>query len=435
MSARLTTRRVVLVLAVVLIAVGLGSVAKRTFWGSSCGAERLDDPRSPLQSAEVMRQRPNADRDKLVAAVDAMAAPFGPVEAGLDYYYDQYLRAYGVPGGILTRTKDNAPFTYLDDETLEPRWSLRPTSQRTAWDASVDRFLVLNLEDRSPITIGSFDLGSGKAVWCVEVDAAHRDGDPVATTFLDGGDVVAALPDGTDIALIRLKAKDGEQDWSRVIPADRADYLGALDERLLVVGGSEESRLTDPAAEVTATPAISGVDAQTGEVAWTWSDQGKGPLHVVGVIDGSVVVMVRTDRGTELVGVSGAGKETWRTGLFAGGREATLRGDVVLVRSTEWITAYDARGGHRLWATAIPTDKPYIPLGFTLSQMPSVDADHLLVPTVSSLDLFDLTDGLITRYRMPTDGLSSAYFPYQLLVTEKHLGVVANTGAALAGRE
>lgn len=428
-------RWIVVALALVLILVGGGSVVARKIWGPRC-AGQVEDPISPLQSAATMQQRPDEDRDRLAAAINSMGSPFGPVVAGRDYYYNQLLHLYGVPGGVLAWTKNNAPVTYLDDETLTPRWSLKPTAQRTAWDVSEDRFLLLNLDDEEPVTLAQFALRSGAGRWCVELNARHHEGEPVSTTFLDGGDVVVALPSGPDIRLTRLSGKDGDQRWSRrLTSADRADYLGALTDGLLVVGGSEESRLTDPSITGAAASTVTAVDIGTGRPTWTWGDGPGTRLHVVGTTATSVLAMVRNATGTDLVGLAVTGQEQWRTELAAGAREATLREDVVVVRSKAGLDGYDVAAGKVRWHRAIPQDRPFIPLGFSLTQMPSIDAGHLLVPTVSSLELLDLADGSSVSYRMPTDGLSSAYFPYQLLVTARHLGVVGNTGAVLAARE
>lgn len=436
MGRRPTYRLVVLGLALALIVVGGALFAVRMIWPPSCAAEKVDAAVSPLQSAEVMQQRPDADRDRTVAAVNAMGAPFGPVVAGRDYYYDQFLRLYGVPGGVLAWTKNSAPVTLLDDETLDPRWSLKPTAKRTAWDVSEDKFLLLDLEEKGPVTIGQFGLRDAARDWCVEADLTHREGDPVSTAFLDDGDVVLALPDGGGIALLRLDGDDGDEQWARKLAtADRADYVGSPSGSLLVVGGSEESRLTDPAVGTSTSSAITGIDPADGSTTWTWDDGPGSTLHVVGDVAGRLVVMVRNKAGIDLVGISGQGKELWRTLLPAGGRQTTLRGQVVLTRSDAGLTAYDALTGTKRWSRAIPADKPSIPLGFTLGQMPSVDAEHLLLPTVSSLELLDLTDGTSTSFAMPTEGLSSDYFAYQLLASDRHLGVVTNTGAVVAARE
>ena len=433
---RWSRRQAVLALvALALMTVASVSFISRNVFGPDCGAEQVDSPRSPLQDAAGVAARADEDLGRTVDAVGAMGPPFGPVIAGAAYYYDQFLRLYGVPDGVLAWTKNNAPVTYLADEDLAPRWSLRPTSKRTAWDASEDRFLLLNLEEKGPVTIAAFDLADGERSWCVEVGAKHQDGQPVATTFLDGGDVVAVLPSDQDVAVIRLARKDGEQDWSRRIStAGRADYLGMLDDRLLVVGGSEEARQADPATTGSSTPTVTALDVATSAVAWTWGD-GPSTLHVVGPAAGRLLVTSRSASGTDLVALSATGTEAWRTRLPAGARETTLRSDVLVVRTAAGLEGIDARTGRSLWRRPIPTDRPYVPLGFTLGQMPSTDADHLLLPTVSSLELLDVTDGTSTSYAMPTDGLSSAYFPYQLLVTARHLGVVTNTGAVLAARE
>ena len=139
-----------------------------------------------------------------------MGAPFGTVRAGVGYDYDQWLHLYAVSGGVLTWTKNNAPVTYLEDGTLTPRWSLRPATKRTAWDASADRFLLLDLAGSRPTTVGAFDLATGKPTWCAELAPRHRNGDPVATAFLGDGDVMVALPGKHGVVMTRLGGANGD---------------------------------------------------------------------------------------------------------------------------------------------------------------------------------------------------------------------------------
>lgn len=427
------SRGLLALLVVAVVAAGAVVAVTVLREGNECGAERVADPRSVLQSATTMADRPDEYRDALAAAIGSMAAPFGEVDAGIDYYYKQWLHLYGATGGVLAWTQDNAPVTYLDDEDLEPRWSLRPATKRTAWDASAQSFLLLELADDAPVAASSYGLGSGEQRWCTELTLEHRAGEPVASTFLDDGDVVVALPDATGIQLTRLSGDDGDLKWvGRTTAAARADYLGPLGEDQLVVGGVEEHRLAQPGKPL-ATGQVAALDAESFEVVWAWTPQGSA-VHVVGVVGGSVLATERLPSGTDLVSLDD-GIERWRTRIAGGGFEATLRGDVVLTRSRTGLDAYDATSGTALWQRDLPTDRTYFPYGFGLGQMPSLDEDHVLMPTTTSLDVLDLGDGTTATYPLPTDGVSSTYWPYQLLVTENHLGVLTNTGTVLARRE
>jgi outer membrane protein assembly factor BamB len=440
-SLALPRRWVAGLLACVLLAVAaVVVVVLRTHHGSTrCGATAVQHPRDPLLSVAQMAARPDARLDRLTAAVDAMPAPVGQVRAGVGFDYDQYLHAYGVAGGVLTWTKNNAPVTYLDETSLTPRWSLRPASRRTAWDASKDRFLLLDLGASTGTRVSSYGLSEGRKVWCTDLGLHQVDGDPVATTFLDGGDVLVALRSahGDGITLTRLRGTSGGRVWQHTLAgADRADFLGELEPGTALVGGSEEYRLAASLPTSAPATAISALDTTDGHAIWSWGAGAGSLVHVVGVADGRVVVSVRSTTGTELVALDGQdGSVLWRATPPALAYEATLRGDVVVVRSPAGLDAYAATDGTLRWHYATPSDRTFFPYGFTLGQMPSLDADHVLVPTTTSLLVLDLRNASTTTLPLPVDGISTTFWPYQLLATDHLVGVVTNTGAVLAARE
>jgi hypothetical protein len=234
---------------VLVVVVGVVAVVLR-HQVSPCRDELVDAPRNPLLSPAGMREQPDPRLDTLAAAVTAMDAPFGEVVAGVGYDYDQWLRVFGFEAGLLAFTKNNAPVTLLDADSLLPRWSLRPGTKRIAWDAAGDRFLLLDLSAKDPTPVSAYDATDGRRVWCAELPQRQASGDPVATAFLDDGDVLVALPDGDRIALSRLAAASGKTRWTREYSTvGRADYLGPLDDSLVVAlmraclaGGSD--RLT-----------------------------------------------------------------------------------------------------------------------------------------------------------------------------------------------
>ena len=59
----------------------------------------------------------------------------------------------------------------------------------------------------------------------------------------------------------------------------------------------------------------------------------------------------------------------------------------------------------------------------------------MLVPTTTALVALDVRDGNQVGYPLPVDGVSTTYWPYQLLATPDLLGVVTNTGAVVTRRE
>lgn len=418
--------------AFLLVVVAVVVVLVRT-QVAPCRDERVS-PRKPLLNPTRMGEQPDPRLDRLADAVEAMEAPFGEVLAGVGYDYDQWLSLYGIEGGVLAFTKNNAPVTLLDGDDLTPRWSLRPASKRIAWDAAGDRFLLLDLAADTGTRVSSYDVTDGERVWCAELDQEHRDGDPVSTTFLDNGDVLVALPEGRQTALTRL-SDSGEPIWSRRFDGvGTADYLGQLRDDLVLVGGSEEYRLAEQGLDTKAGSMIRALEASDGNPAWSWSGDAGSLVHVVGVADGRVIVTERSTEGVRLFALSDEGDEVWSTVPEDAAFEATLRNGMVVMKSAAALYGYDAGTGSLEWEVAVPTDRTYFPYGFTLGQMPSLDADRVLVPTTTELVALDVHDGSQEAFPLPVDGISTTYWPYQLLATPDLLGVVTNTGGIVARR-
>lgn len=420
--------------AVLLVVVGVVVVVVRTT-APSCRDEVEASPRSPLLSVAGMAGQPDARLDRLAASVGAMAAPFGEVLGGVGFDYGQWLHLYGTDDGLVAFTKGNAPVTVLDPGDLTARFAVRPDSKRIAWDASGQDFLLLDLSADADTRVSAYSLADGRRRWCAQVGQQHRAGQPVATTVLDHGDVLTALPDHGRIALTRLSGTSGKQQWTRSYAGmDRADYLGPLADGLVVAGGSEEFRLADrPGTK--GGPVITAVDGATGKPAWQWRAEPGVTAHVVGVDEGLVVVVERGPGGVRLLALSGDGTERWSTAPTDAAFESTLRGDTVVMKSAAALFGYDATTGQPRWRTDVPTDRTYFPYGFSLDQMPSLDEGHVLMPTTTALVVLDVQDGTQVSYPLPVDGISTTYWPYQLAVTPDAIAVVTNTGGVVARRE
>jgi outer membrane protein assembly factor BamB len=236
--------------------------------------------------------------------------------------------------------------------------------------------------------------------------------------------------------LTRLAAGTGEETWSRShAGVGRADYLGPLTDELVLVGGSEEFRLAEQAPDAKGGPVISAIDAGDGSPEWTWSADKGSVAHVVGIDAEQAVVVERGPGGVRMFALSAAGEEGWSIEPEDAAYEATLRDGVVVMKSASALYGYDAESGDQLWRKPVPTDRTYFPYGFTLGQMPSLDADRVLVPTTTDLVALDVHDGDEVRYALPVDGINTTYWPYQLVATDDLLGVVTNTGAVVARRE
>ena len=423
----------VLAACVLVVAVVVVVVVNRTV--APCRDKLVAGPHSPLLSPAAMRQQPDARLDQLATDIDQLDDPFGAVVAGVGYDYDQWLHLYGIADGVLAFTKNNAPVTLLDPTTLKARWSLRPDGKRIAWDSEGGRFLLLDLDKDHATRVSAYDVKDGHRTWCASLDQEQASGDPVATTFLSDGDVLTALPDGAKVALTRLRAGTGDRVWGRSYAGvARADYLGPLTDDLALIGGSEEFRLADLPTDDPGGPVIAAVDTSDGSPAWTWSVDPGTVAHVVGVDAGRVVVVQRGAEGIRLLGLSDSGTQDWSVEPEDAAYEATLRDGVVVMKSDGALYGYDDRTGEQLWKKAVPTDRTYFPYGFTLGQMPSLDAGHVLVPTTTALVALDVHDGSEVSYPLPVDGISTTYWPYQLLATPDLLGVVTNTGAVVARR-
>jgi hypothetical protein len=420
--------------AVVLVVVGVVVVVVRA-QVAPCRDEVVEEPRSPLLSPEQMQDQPDERLDQLATSVGAMGPPFGDVVAGVGYDYDQWLHLYGTDSGVLAFTKNNAPVTMLDPDTLEPLWALRPTSKRIAWDAYDGRFLLLDLAADKDTRVSSYDV-HGDRIWCQSLGQKHADGDPVSTAFLEDDDVLTALPDGDKVAVTRISGRTGEKTWSRSYDGvSRADYLGALTDDLVLVGGTEEFRLAEQAPESTGGSAIRALQASDGSPEWSWTADEGSLVHVVGVDSGRVIAVERSTGGVRLFALSDDGEELWSIDPEDAAYEATLRDGVVVMKSAAALYGYDDETGELLWKEKVPTDRTYFPYGFTLGQMPSLDGGRVLVPTTSELLALDVHDGSKEAYPLPVDGINTTYWPYQLLATSDLLGVVTNTGAVVARRE
>ncbi len=400
-----------------------------------CRDEVDTAPRNPVLSQERMREQPDARLDRLASAVGAMDAPFGEVVGGVGYDYDQWLHLYGIDGGMVAFTKRNAAVTVLDAGAhVSARWAVTPHSKRIAWDASDQVLLLLDLSAKDDTRVSAYALDDGHRVWCASVGQHQAAGQPVATTFLDGGSVLTALPDGDRTALTRLSPA-GKTVWSRSYTGmSRADYLGPLTDGLVLAGGTDEYRLAEQAPTSDAGPAITAVDVSDGNPEWTWSAPADSLVHVVGVDDGRTIAVERSPDGVRMFALDDSGTELWSIVPQDAAYEATLRGDVVVMKSAAALSGYDARSGELLWKQKVPTDHTYFPYGFTLGQMPSLDEDHVLMPTTTDLVVLDVRDGSEESQPLPVDGISTTYWPYQLAVTGDAIGVVTNTGAVVARR-
>ncbi|ROR89233.1 putative pyrroloquinoline-quinone binding quinoprotein [Nocardioides aurantiacus] len=423
-------------LVVAVLAAGAGTWLTRREAAPGCGAEVTSyaaaDSASPFLDADARAADPDERRDRLVEVLQDDGGPLGEVLGAVGYDYQQWAQVGGYAQGIGVRTRDDPDFTMLDDETLEPRWSVAVGTQRSTYDADHSRYVVLTLPaDRAPDVV-ALDADSGRQRWCARLDGGPLSRESVVSTqLLDEGIVVLA-----DDRLSRL-GPDGPG-WERDATLTGTDFLGSFDGGLLV-GGSPLTDLLDPSAleRREAGPALALLDADTGRARWTDDLPAGAGVSVVGTTEDRAV-LTRWDAGDaegRLVALDADGREAWSVVPARGtAYDATVRAGRVLVRAgTRW-SAYDATDGRRLWAFTVPATPQFLPYGSELAAVPLLDEDHVLVAGTDALHVLDLRTGRRTSTPLPTDGVSTTFWPYAVVLSPSLVALATNTAAVVARR-
>ncbi len=435
--------------AVVVTAAGTVAVPRLVpEWFASCGEDVVElaaaGSRSPFLDATGRAEQPDRDRDALVSALDGAPAPFGEVLGAVGYHYDQWAQISAFEQGIGIRTRDNPDFTMLDDQTLRPRWSVEVRTKRSTYDASAERYLVTTMPADGPPDLVALDAGTGRRLLCTTLGrTVVRPGDPFATAVLDDEDVAVLAPAGGERELLsRIDGRDGSQVWERTLDAGSGDYLGELAEGKLLVGGRDHFGLFDreAMADRAAGPALVLVSADDGKTIWKRTLPARTDVHVVGT-DAATGTAVLTEWSTRagtalLKAIDVEGNQLWYALPARGTFDVALRSGRIIVRAGNLWSAYDITGGRRLWTHTVPAQPQFLPYGFELDSMPMLDADHVLVGGTTALHVLDLDTGEMTSPApLPTDGINTTYWPYQLAVSPGLVAVATNTGAVVLRRE
>jgi outer membrane protein assembly factor BamB len=434
-------------LVVVLLLGGGALTFVRHLRANACGAgddvvtgSKAD---SPLLTAAQLQRRPDQRLDRLARAIGSMPAPFGKVVGGLAFDYGQYLNLAGLPDGLAATTKNNALFAVLSP-TLEPRWGIENSTDPHAWDVSSNRFFNIDQRPKKPITVSSYDLADGHRFWCTPVGTAPvgRD-DPLSTQVLSGGDLLVLAGPRDGLELSRLGA-GGKVQWHRQVRGvDEGDFVGGPSGGTFVAGGRPAYELADPAAlaRTKERTSLTGYQETSGHAVWTHQSPAGSALHVVGDLDGQLVVTERTvgvagPTGRLFALDTGTGKQLWTVEEPAGGQvDVALRGGVVLVRTSTALFGYAGATGSLRWHTRLPKGKQVFPYGFALDQQPMLDEHRVLLAGTEALFALDVRTGKQQRFRLPVDGISTTYWPYQLAVTDQVIGVVTNIGGVVVARQ
>jgi outer membrane protein assembly factor BamB len=399
---------------------------------------------SPFLDADERAQQPDENRDTLVRTLAADPAPVGEVLGAVGYHYEQWAQLSSYAQGIGVRTRDNPDFTMLDDDTIKPLWSVQVATKRSTYDASDERYLVATMPTKTAPDLVSLEAATGHRRWCAHLGGGVVHGsDPFATQLLgDQGVAVLGPSAGGKERVVRLSGRDGSRRWERTVDADSGDFLGDLGGGSLLAGGRAQFELFD-AAELASRKegtALVLLSEQDGSTLWTRGEGAGSDVHVVGTDPDAGVAVVQewdSDASTaRLVAIDRGGEDVWSVAPSPGRPfDAALRAGRVLVRSGEVWSAYDLGDGHRLWRRSVPSRPQFLPYGFELQDVPLLDADHVLIGGTTALHTLDLRTGAMTSAALPTDGINTTYWPYQLAVTGHLIAVATNTGAAVVRRE
>ncbi|MET0837436.1 MAG: PQQ-binding-like beta-propeller repeat protein [Marmoricola sp.] len=431
-------------LALVLAAGGAYAFWSRDGCGSTVTSLSAAKSSSPFLDAEDRAEQPDRDRDELVRTLAADPAPIGEVVGAVGYHYEQWAQVSAYDQGIGVRTRDNPDFTMLDDRTLKPLWSVQVDTKRSTYDASAQRYLVATMTgDRSPEVV-ALDADTGQRAWCTELETGPvHEGDPFATQILDD-EGVAVLTGGTGEKehLVRINGRSGQLGWQRTIDAGSADFIGDLGDGTLLAGGRPQFKLFDAEsmARRRAGPALVLVRAGDGKTIWTRQAAAGVDVHVLGTDPDSRTAFVQEwnsrTKSTRLLALDERGNQVWYAVPNRGGYfDAALRAGRILVRAGDRWSAYDITDGDLLWQRTMPNRPQFLPYGFELDSVPLLDEDHVLLGTTAALRTLDLDTGAMTSAALPTDGINTTFWPYQVAVSPGLIAVATNTGAAVVRRE
>ena len=435
-----------LVVLVVVLAAGgaYAFVWDRDDCGSTVTSLSGAKSSSPFLDAEERAQQPDHDRDTLVDTLAADPPPIGEVVGAVGYHYEQWAQVSSYDQGIGVRTRDNPDFTMLDDQTLKPRWSVQVDTKRSAYDASAKRYLVATMTGTRSPEIVALDADTGERRWCtaLETGPVHA-GDPFATQILDDdGVAVLTAGKGEQEHLVRLNGRSGLLGWQRSIDADSGDFVGDMGGDTLLVGGRPQFELFDPKSmsRRRAGPALVLVRAGDGTTIWKRQAPAGVDVHVLGTDPESRTAFVQewnsTTKSTRLLALDERGNQTWYAVPARGAYfDAALRSGRILVRAGDRWSAYDIANGDLLWQRTMPNRPQFLPYGFELDSVPLLDDDHVLLGTTTALRTLDLSTGAMTSAPLPTDGINTTYWPYQVAVSPGMIAVATNTGAAVVRRE
>lgn len=415
-----------LVLGVIVVILGVAQGH-----GSTCGRDESTVAAGDVPGVFGRVSPSDARLTRLATA--AAGWHLGKVAGGVGFDYGQWLSVGATRQGLLTWTKRDPVVGFVEDD-LSARWGLRQAPVKHAWDASGTRFFQLELSAKHPLWISSYRLADGRRLWCAPVGRTPTTADdPYGTAVLGDGDLLAVADDpGPAVIITRLSARDGGAEWSRSLSGvDRADFVGDLGQGLALVGGRPAYDVDDAQVPQPAGPALEALDEATGRIRWSYRGR---QVHVVGYVDGRIVLRQDSSAGAELVALDRTGAVAWHRSAVGLGDDFATAGSTILADTGHSFVGLDPATGAVRWTRPFPARPQYLPYGFVLAAQPMLDASHVLIGGTGGLHSLDLGTGAVTTYALPADGINTTYWPYQVVVTPRQIVVVTNIGAVVLNR-
>jgi outer membrane protein assembly factor BamB len=396
---------------------------------TACGSDE-----SVVRSADPVFGQVGASGDQRLEKLADRTSTWGlgKVVGGVGYDYGQWLSLGSSSAGLIAWTRRDPVISFLGAD-LKARWGLRQASVPHAWTADQDSFFQLELSAKHRLWLSSHRLSDGHRSWCAVVGTRPtRQTDPYGTAFVPGGDLLVLARGSKGSELTRLDVHSGKEKWTQPLAGiDRGDYLGDLGNGLALVGGRASYEIGDQDLPQPAGSALVAIDESSGAVRWRHDgDQ----VHVVGRIGETVVLQQLSAKGAELVGLGVDGKVRWSRPAAKLGSDFAAAGAMLVANTGNAFVGLSPANGHERWRTPYPKVPQYLPYGFVLAAQPLLDAHHLLIGGTTGLHALDLGTGMIRTRRLPTDGINTTFWPYQVVLADKQLAVVTNTGAVVLAR-
>lgn len=413
-------------LAIIVIA-GLGYWTARSN-RTGCAPELVasSELRSPFDQGPPFA-------DTAVQRLSVSLAPIGPTVAGVGYDYDRWLNLAALEHDLVAWTRYNPTWTMLDGQTLNPRWAARSPRSGMTWTASSDRFFAITGGAR--IRVSSMRISNGHPEWCRELPGAGSARDVATAVTADSG-ILISTPLGSNSTLTRLSSRAGRVIWSTRLTTPAASVV-PIGKHTLVVGGQNYSTAFDPAQISTNNrPRLQGINNVNGHRLWTWQAASAGTIQVLGTTSTEVAVAVVSPHRIRVLLIDQYGAERSLFDLPAQDLQATVRGNLLVTRETQprhRLVGHDLATGAIRWKLPIARNPQFFPYGYNLAGAPALGSRHLLLGATDALVVLDLQTGRTQRHPLPTDGINTTFWPYQLALIGdgELLGVVTNTAAVV----